>query len=1078
MVLKKRFKTIFSGAFMLFAGIFLLGACSSGGNGGGTPAATEQSISGIVSDPAIEGAQVVLVKLDGSLTGISAKSGADGGFTLAGVPAGSLSDYRLETIGGADTGTGEDFRKIALCLPLAMYTQYESLVISPLTCLVSAAFDGSDINAAIMAVKERIGDIDLTTDPSTDPVVLALAMKLTLMAAEGKSFQQILDGLDPTPLAGPETVNVALSEWAVSPDKTNVLAGQVIFNVVNDGPVDVHEFVVFKTDLAPDALPSDSEGVDEAGAGLTLIGEIEDIAVGPTVQTTSFNLAPGKYVLICNIWDAGELESHYHEGMRIGFTVSQTGVGIDDSDLNKVFTVASEQEVKDRLIAFFTLLDAAAGNVNNLVMTYQRELVEGAIRGSLVADLAALSDATEIANADANIDALVAHLISLTPGASRSYLMQVDVVATISGSGGLTIETLIADPASFDPTIFSALVLVNTSATFVDSLKIAYYSVDNPVTGNDQLVVYDGVTEQQTVVKTNVILGSRTFVFEGSLEGDKRIITDKKYGILLDPNLAQELRSAPDGRGGFFQYTFFFDNAFKRFDVASPSTETLIFDSSMLVSSLTAQGIGKIASDFTPYNNTNDPDNSYVALEAFETLPDLLKGEAGDAFAQSPIVIRLVDGKMTQGRLLQILEDPASGLTDRVLINFEAVHTPSSSDAFDERLQVCTPDLANCTDVPDGAGGFYTMTKNSSHIYLAKKGSETLFAFDVSAETLTAVTGVQYPAIFDPKRHLIGAAGHGNGGILSDFSSLSGMNTYLGDGPDAYLAINYDLDRDTKVGDLGFLGDIFIQKHAQILKFTGRNAVKIFDNGDGIDHGDASESESAVGHANLIAVKNGNLFVEIGNYDGISAGGSCTPSPSGLGCLSVRYGYLNTGSTGKTVLDTILVEKEGLNYMVSLRIAPVAMNDRLFVSILNVQGGRGEPHTYKLHRYDLLSDPVVELASSVGRSYMTKTAERDNGVFEGEVIAWDSETKVLANVTGNIIDLGSPEALIAAAGDSSALSSVIGITSGVPLAGIGNLVALRGLPGSYNWHLMIGDVNTPGGLSYVDQVPTSAWLYE
>ena len=54
-------------------------------------------------------------------------------------------------------------------------------------------------------------------------------------------------------------------------------AGDVTFNATNTGPDDVHEFVVFLTDLAPDALPTNEDGsVDEEGEGLELQGEIEE----------------------------------------------------------------------------------------------------------------------------------------------------------------------------------------------------------------------------------------------------------------------------------------------------------------------------------------------------------------------------------------------------------------------------------------------------------------------------------------------------------------------------------------------------------------------------------------------------------------------------------------------------------------------------------------------------------------------------------------------------------------------------------------------------------------------------------
>ena len=117
------------------------------------------------------------------------------------------------------------------------------------------------------------------------------------------------------------TVDVTLQEFAVIPDTSSAPAGEVTFNVTNTGPDDVHEFVVFQTDLAPDALPTAEDGsVDEEGEGLELQDEIEDIAVGDT-QSLTVDLAAGNYVLICNIYDADEQEAHYQEGMRVAFTV-------------------------------------------------------------------------------------------------------------------------------------------------------------------------------------------------------------------------------------------------------------------------------------------------------------------------------------------------------------------------------------------------------------------------------------------------------------------------------------------------------------------------------------------------------------------------------------------------------------------------------------------------------------------------------------------------------------------------------------------------------------------------------------
>ena len=121
---------------------------------------------------------------------------------------------------------------------------------------------------------------------------------------------------------GGGAVTVELQEWAVVPASNSAKAGALAFEVTNKGPEDVHEFVVIRTDLDPGALPTDATGaVDEGGAGIEVVDEIEDIPVGQTKQL-SLTLAPGKYVLICNIYDETEKEAHYKLGMRIAFTAT------------------------------------------------------------------------------------------------------------------------------------------------------------------------------------------------------------------------------------------------------------------------------------------------------------------------------------------------------------------------------------------------------------------------------------------------------------------------------------------------------------------------------------------------------------------------------------------------------------------------------------------------------------------------------------------------------------------------------------------------------------------------------------
>lgn len=120
------------------------------------------------------------------------------------------------------------------------------------------------------------------------------------------------------------TVNVTLQEFAVVPDVTSVPTGTVTFVSKNVGPDDVHEVVVVKSDLGAGDLPVDKDGkAIEDAPGVTVIGESGDIAVGDT-KKFDFDLAPGKYILICNILQTepdGTLESHYKVGMRTAFEV-------------------------------------------------------------------------------------------------------------------------------------------------------------------------------------------------------------------------------------------------------------------------------------------------------------------------------------------------------------------------------------------------------------------------------------------------------------------------------------------------------------------------------------------------------------------------------------------------------------------------------------------------------------------------------------------------------------------------------------------------------------------------------------
>jgi uncharacterized cupredoxin-like copper-binding protein len=114
-----------------------------------------------------------------------------------------------------------------------------------------------------------------------------------------------------------------LEEWKITLSPTTGAAGEVTFTINNIGEKD-HEFVVVKTDLAPDKLPTVADGdeagtVDEEGAGITSIGEKEDIKAGTDNNVLTLTLTPGNYVIFCNVHDEDLV--HYQKGMHTAFVV-------------------------------------------------------------------------------------------------------------------------------------------------------------------------------------------------------------------------------------------------------------------------------------------------------------------------------------------------------------------------------------------------------------------------------------------------------------------------------------------------------------------------------------------------------------------------------------------------------------------------------------------------------------------------------------------------------------------------------------------------------------------------------------
>jgi uncharacterized cupredoxin-like copper-binding protein len=113
------------------------------------------------------------------------------------------------------------------------------------------------------------------------------------------------------PLPPDVNVIVDLKEYSITLNVSSVKAGTVKFGIRNLGSM-VHDFDLFKTDLPLANLPIDQGAAKVKMDGL--VKQVINIAAGRST-TVSADLAPGRYVIICNV--AG----HYQLGMRVSLQV-------------------------------------------------------------------------------------------------------------------------------------------------------------------------------------------------------------------------------------------------------------------------------------------------------------------------------------------------------------------------------------------------------------------------------------------------------------------------------------------------------------------------------------------------------------------------------------------------------------------------------------------------------------------------------------------------------------------------------------------------------------------------------------
>jgi uncharacterized cupredoxin-like copper-binding protein len=107
---------------------------------------------------------------------------------------------------------------------------------------------------------------------------------------------------------------IVLSEWKVDTAST-IKAGKSTFTISNAGTI-AHELLIFKSDKAPSAYPTDAAGdIVEDGAGVDLSSDGDNIDPAGS-QTRSVTLAPGTYLFVCNI------PGHFKSGMFTVVTVT------------------------------------------------------------------------------------------------------------------------------------------------------------------------------------------------------------------------------------------------------------------------------------------------------------------------------------------------------------------------------------------------------------------------------------------------------------------------------------------------------------------------------------------------------------------------------------------------------------------------------------------------------------------------------------------------------------------------------------------------------------------------------------
>lgn len=174
----KKLSTILVGATST---LLLMSGCGGSSSSSSKKTAEPQAISGIVTDPAIVGANVKLVCDEESFYANDLTT-EEGLFNIENIPASTdLQTCILEAKGGKDGA--DDLTGLVLKAPYKLFNNPEGVYITPFTHIV-AEHDSDDINTSLDAVAEFFGvePQELLKDPASDIKLARITKSITKAA--------------------------------------------------------------------------------------------------------------------------------------------------------------------------------------------------------------------------------------------------------------------------------------------------------------------------------------------------------------------------------------------------------------------------------------------------------------------------------------------------------------------------------------------------------------------------------------------------------------------------------------------------------------------------------------------------------------------------------------------------------------------------------------------------------------------------------------------------------------------------------------------------------------------------------